>query len=57
MKKIQVGLHKVHNNKVWKYIFPKWLNSITYEFDKKYYSKYKPVKIYKWLWFYISIPD
>jgi hypothetical protein len=57
MKKVKVGIHKVHNNKIWRYILPKWLNSVTYELNKTEYPDHQPVKIYKWLWFYIAISD
>ena len=49
---LKISLHRTHNkfpNILWKYIWPKWLNCITWK-------KGDP-KVYKWLWFAIWIPS
>ena len=46
--KMKIGLHKYHNGlpQIFRYIIPRWLNSITW--------KAGDIKIYKWMWFSIS---
>jgi len=44
MKKIKIGIHRVHNNKIYRYILPKRLT-----------LKKNVVSVYKWLFFYIAI--
>jgi len=45
MKKIKIGIHRMHNNKIYNYILPKRLT-----------LKSNP-PAYKWLFFYIAIVD
>ena len=46
---MKIGIHKVHNkfpHILWRYICPVWLNCNTWKLGE--------LKVYKWLWFYIS---
>lgn len=46
---INVGIHKKHNEfpHVFRYIIPRLLNGVTRDIGD--------VRIYKWMWFYLSI--
>ena len=47
---VSVGKHKAHNrfpHILWRYITPCYLNCITWEPGQP--------KVYKWLWWYVSI--
>jgi len=51
-KRVEVGRHFYHNRfpNVLRYLFPRFLNKVTYQYAKG-------CKIYKFLYWYISVSD